>query len=70
MDGLLRGLGIFLEWLVLSAIAYVMLSGVKLVLADLGLSPKYMKGLTMVLIVVGSLMVVFFIAHLTSFYPG
>ena len=70
MDGLLRGIGIFLEWLMLSAIIYFMLNGVKLMLADLGLRQKYMKGLTMALIAVGSLLIVFFIAHLTAFYPG
>ncbi len=70
MDVLLRGVAIFLEWLVLSAIIYCMLSGVKLMLADLGLAPKYMKGITMALVAVSSLLIVFFIAHLTTFYPG
>ena len=70
MDVLLRGVGIFLEWLVLSALVYYMLSGMKLMLADLGIAPKYMKGITMALSAVGSLVIIFIIAHLTTFYPG
>lgn len=70
MDALLRGLGIFVEWVILAAILYHVLVGVKLMLADLGIGQKYMKGITMVLISLGSLLLVFFIAHLTAFYPG
>lgn len=69
MDALLRGVGIFLEWLVLSAIAYCILWGVKLMLADLGVGRKYMKGITLGLIAAGSLLIVFFFAHLITFYP-
>jgi len=70
MEGFLRGLSIFLEWLVLVAILYFMLLGVQLILADLGVRPKYMRGLAMALAVVGSLVAIFLIAHLTTFYPG
>ena len=70
MDALLRGVAIFLEWLVLAAIIYYMLGGVKVMVADLGIPPKYMKGITLVLAAVGILLIVFFLAHLTTFYPG
>ncbi|MBW1916306.1 MAG: hypothetical protein JRI86_15465 [Deltaproteobacteria bacterium] len=70
MDALLRGVAIFFEWLVLSAIIYCMLSGVRLMVADLGIAPKYMKGITMGLAAIGSVLAFFFIAHLIAFYPG
>lgn len=70
MEVALRAIAIFIEWLILSAIAYHLLAGFKLTLADLGLSPKYMKMVTVSLVAVGSLLVVFFAAHLTTFYPG
>ena len=70
MDAVLRGVAIFLEWLVLSAVIYYVLSGVRLIVADLGVRPKYMKGIRMALVAVGSLLIVFFSAHLTTFYPG
>ena len=69
MDALVRGIAIFLEWLVLAAIFYHMLKGAKLVLGDLGMPAKYMKGVTVALTVVGSLLGVFLVAHLTTFYP-
>ena len=70
MDALLRGISIFFEWLVLLAIFYHILKGVGLMVADLGMGSKYMKGIKMALIAVGSLLAVFLIAHLTAFYPG
>ena len=69
MDAALRGIAIFLEWLVLSAILYHMLKGVRLLLPDLGIGAKYMKGINMALVAAGSLLIVFFLAHLATFYP-
>ena len=70
MDILLRTIAIFIEVLLLAAIAYAVLHGVKLTAFDLGIGPKYNKAITMVLLAIGVLVVVFFIAHLTTFYPA
>lgn len=69
MDQFLRVVAIFLEVAVLSAIIYCILNGVRLALLDFGVGPKYNKAIVMALAAAGSLLVVFFIAHLTTFYP-
>ncbi len=69
MDVLLRTIAIFVEVLILAAIIYCLLTGARLTIFDLGLGPKYKKVVTMALVVAGCIVVVFFIAHLTSFYP-
>ncbi len=69
MDVLLRVIAIFFEVVLLAVIIYVMLNSVRLTVFDLGIGPKYSKAVTMALIAAGILMVVFFIAHLTAFYP-
>ncbi len=69
MDILLRVIAIFFEVVLLAVIIYVMLNGVRLTAFDLGIGPKYNKVVTMALITAGVIMVVFFIAHLTTFYP-
>ncbi len=70
MDILLRAVAIFVEVLILAAIFYSLLFGVWLTLFDLGLGPKYKRMVTTVLIVAGSIVLVFLIAHLTAFYPA
>ncbi len=67
---LLRTIAIIIEVSLLTAIAYAVLKGVKLAVFDLGIGTKYSKAVTMVLIAVGLMVTVFFIAHLTSFYPA
>ncbi len=67
---LLRTIAIIIEVSLLTAIAYAVLKGVKLAIFDLGIGTKYSKAVTMVLIAVGLMVMVFFIAHLTSFYPA
>lgn len=69
MDVLIRVIAIFIEVVILAAIIYCLLTGARLIIFDLGLGPKYKKVVTMGLVVAGCLVVVFFIAHLTSFYP-
>ena len=69
MDALLRGIAIFLEILILSAVFYCMLNGVRLIITDFGIGPKYTKAIVMTLAAVGILLMIFFIAHLWSFYP-
>ena len=69
MDILLRTVAIFVEVLILAGIMLSLLLGVKLILFDLGLRPKYKKMITVALLIVGVISLVFFISHLTTFYP-
>ena len=70
MDVLLRAIAIFIEVAILAAIIYILLTGVWLTVFDLGLGPKYRKIVAIALVLAGGMVVVFFIAHLTSFYPA
>ena len=69
MDILFRTIAIIIEVVILTAITYAVLNGVRLAIFDLGVGSKYSKAVTMALLAVGVLIVVFFIAHLTTFYP-
>jgi len=69
MEQFLRVVAVFLEVAVLSAILYCMLNGVRLALLDFGIGPKYSRVIVMALAAAGSLLVVFFVAHLSTFYP-
>ena len=69
MDIFLRTVAIFIEVLFLAGIMLSLLLGVKLILFDLGLGPKYKKMITIALLTVGVIAMVFFISHLTTFYP-
>ena len=69
MDIFLRTIAIFIEVVLLVAIAYSVLNGVRLTAFDLGIRPKYNKVVTMALLIAGIIVVIFFIAHLTTFYP-
>ncbi|MFC2055999.1 hypothetical protein ACFLTO_00285 [Chloroflexota bacterium] len=69
MDILVRTAAIIAEVLLLTAIVYSILKGTRLIAFDLGIAPKYSKAITMMLVAVGLLIVVFFISHLTAFYP-
>ncbi len=69
MDVFLKVIAIFIEVLILASIMYVLLTGVRLTIFDLGLGLRYKKVIAMVLVLAGCMAVVFFIAHLTSFYP-
>ncbi len=70
MDILIRTIAIIVEVLILAAIVYSILNGVRLAVFDLGIGPKYSKAIVMALLAVGLIIVVFFIAHLTTFYPA
>lgn len=69
MDIFLRTIAIFIEVVLLAVIAYSVLNGVRLTAFDLGIGPKYNRAVTMALMAVGVILMVFFIAHLTTFYP-
>ena len=69
MDIVLRSIAIFVEVALLAVIAYFILQGIRLAVIDLGVRAKYNRAITMALVAVGIIVVVFFIAHLTTFYP-
>ena len=69
MDILIRTIAIIIEVVILVLIAYAVFNGVRLAALDIGIKPKYNKALVMALCAVGAIVVVFFIAHLTTFYP-
>ncbi len=69
MDLVFRGIAIAIEVIILAAIAYSILNGVKLTVFDLGLRSKYNRFINTVLLIVGCMVLVFFIAHLTFLYP-
>jgi len=69
MDLLLRAIAIIIEVVILGAIAYAIMKGVRLTVLDLGIKPKYDKAIVIALFVIGAILMIFFIAHLTTFYP-
>lgn len=70
MDIVIRVIAIFIEVVLLAAIIYSMLNGARLTIFDMGVGPKYNRMVTTALMVIGVIIVVFFIAHLTTFYPA
>jgi len=69
MDIFLRIIAIIIEVLILAVIAYSILNGVRLSALDLGIRTKYNKILMLIMVVAGVIFLIFFIAHLTTFYP-
>lgn len=69
MDVVFRAIAIFVEVVLLAAIFYFILNGVRLILFDLGLTQKYSRVITFLFGVVGCILLVFFISHLMTFYP-
>ena len=70
MDILFRTIAIIIEVLILGVITYAVLNGARLTIFDLGVRAKYGKAVAMALIAVGVILIIFFIAHLTTFYPS
>jgi len=69
MDQALRVMAIFLEVIVITGIVYCALNAVRLILFDFGIELKYNKPIVLLLTAAGILLVVFFVNHLTVFYP-
>ena len=69
MSSSLRPIAIVVEVIVLMGVVYSLLLGVKLSALDFGLEEKYQKFIDRVWVIVGSLALVFFVAHLVAFYP-
>ena len=69
MEALLRLIYIFVEVLLLIAVFYCMLAGVRLILFDIGITRKYSNIITLMLLAVGAMVIVFLSSHLSAFYP-
>lgn len=64
-----RPIAILVELVLLMGLIYSLFAGGKFVLLDLGLDPKYSPFIKWVLGIIGFLGLVFFTAHLITFYP-
>lgn len=70
MDAALRAIMVSFEVVVLTGILYCILSGVRLAAFDFGVAPKYSKPIVLFLAAAASILVVFFVTHLSVFYPS
>ena len=68
-ETLIRAAAISVELVILIAMFYFILNGIRLILFDMGLTQKYSKIVIVLLGVVGCLVVVFLTSHLITFYP-
>ena len=69
MGGFLRPVVIIVEIVVLMGVIGSLFLGVKLSALDFGLEEKYKRFICWVFVIMGCLALVFFIAHLVTFYP-
>ncbi|MBI4188533.1 MAG: hypothetical protein HY529_04920 [Chloroflexi bacterium] len=69
MNILARVIAVFIEVGLLALIFYCLLNGVRLTIFDMGLKVKYRKMVTTAFVVVGGIILVFLISHLTLLYP-
>jgi hypothetical protein len=69
MEISLRPVAMVVELTILMAVIYSLFAGVQFAFFDLGLNKKYQKFITWVMMIMGSLALVFFVAHLITFYP-
>ena len=69
MGSTFRPIAIIVEVAILMAVIFALFLGVKLAIFDLGLDKKYKTFIRLVLTIIGSLALIFFTAHLITFYP-
>ena len=69
MDILIRIVAIIIELIILMALFYCILNGVRLIIFDFGVKQKYAKIVAVLFLAVGCILAVFLISHLTAFYP-
>lgn len=69
METFFRPVAILVELAILMGIIYSLLTGMKLAIFDLGLNQKYNPFIKWALRIMGCLALVFFAAHLITFYP-
>jgi hypothetical protein len=65
----LRPIALIAELIILMAIIYSLFAGMQFALLDIGLNEKYQKFITWAMMIMGCLALVFFVAHLITFYP-
>ena len=69
MESSFRPVAIAVEVIILMGVIYSLFLGVKLSAIDLGLEEKYQRFIDWVFVIMGGLALVFFVAHLVTFYP-
>ena len=69
MESALRPVAIAVEVIVLMGVIYALFLGVKLAAIDFGLEEKFQTFIDWVFMIMGCLALVFFVAHLVTFYP-
>ena len=69
MDVLLRTIAVIIEVLIIGAVFFCILLGVRMLLLDAGLTPRYSRIITVALLAVGALLGTFLVSHLVTFYP-
>ena len=69
MGSSLRPVVMVVEIIVLMGVVWSLFLGVKLTAFDFGVEEKYKKFLCWAFMIMGCLALVFFIAHLVTFYP-
>ena len=69
MESVFRPIAIAVEVIILMGVIYSLFLGVKLTAFDFGLEEKYKRFICWVFVIMGCLALVFFIAHLVTFYP-
>ena len=69
MEILFRSIAVFVEVVLLVAVFYCILAGVRLILFDIGMTRKYSNIITLMMLAVGAMIVVFFSSHISAFYP-
>lgn len=69
METFFRPVAILVELTILMGLIYSLFTGGKFVLFDLGVDPKYSPFIKWVLGIMGFLALIFFTAHLITFYP-
>ncbi|MFC1846281.1 hypothetical protein ACFLYM_02560 [Chloroflexota bacterium] len=70
MDIFIRIIAIIIELVILMALFYCILNGVRLIIFDFGLTQKYARIVAVLFLAVGCILAVFLISHLTAFYPA
>ncbi len=69
MESSLRPVAIIIEVIILMGVIFSLFLGVKLSALDFGVEEKYQRFINWVFMIMGCLALVFFVAHLFSFYP-
>jgi hypothetical protein len=69
MDTFLRPIAILVELVIVMGMVYALFTSGKFVLFDFGLNKNYGPFIRWVLVIMGFLALIFFSAHLITFYP-